>query len=263
MDHRYTHGHHASVLRSHERRSIADSAAYLEPYLRLDARLLDIGAGPGSITADFASRVAHVTATEIGEAELGLSRALCTDRGLSNVEFTVQDVHALSLPDEAFDIVHAHQVLQHVADPVAALREMARVARPGGVVAARDADYAGFFWFPLDPALDEWRRLYRAAALANGAQPDAGRRLLLWANTAGLEGASATASVWCYATPEERAWWGGMWAERILESALTRQLLDSGLAAVTDLERISRAWRSWAEASDGWFVVPHGEILVR
>ena len=51
----------------------------------------------------------------------------------------------------SFDVVHAHQVLQHLADPVAALREMRRVCRPGGLVAARDSDYAAMAWYPADP----------------------------------------------------------------------------------------------------------------
>lgn len=259
----YTHGHHESVLRSHTNRTIANSAAYLRPFLGADVRLLDIGAGPGTITMDFATHVAHVTATEIGEAELALSQTLAAERGAENIDFSVEDVHALTFPDESFDIVHAHQVLQHVADPVQALREMRRVARPGGVVAARDADYAGFIWFPLLPELDQWLQLYRDAARANGGEPDAGRRLLSWARAAGFEDVSATASTWCYATPEERAWWGGMWADRIVESALARQLVDSGMATVADLETISRAWQRWAEDGDGWFLVPHGEILCR
>jgi len=259
----YTHGHHESVLRSHTNRTIANSAGYLRPHLFADARLLDVGAGPGTITMDFAAHVGQVTATEIGEAELALSRGLAAERGISNIEFAVEDVHALGFPDDTFDIVHAHQVLQHVADPVQALREMRRVAKPGGVVAARDADYAGFIWFPLLPELDQWLRLYREAARANGGEPDAGRRLLSWARAAGFDDVSATASTWCYATPEERAWWGGMWADRILESALARQLVDSGMATTTDLQRISDAWRGWADDGDGWFLVPHGEILAR
>ncbi len=94
-------------------------------------------------------------------------------------------MHALELPAASFDVVHAHQVLQHVADPVAALREMARVTRPGGVVAVRDSDYAAFAWYPRLPGLDRWLALYEDAARANGGEPDAGRRLLAWAHAAG------------------------------------------------------------------------------
>ncbi len=259
----YTHGHHESVLRSHNVRDIANSAAYLRPHLTAATRLLDVGAGPGSITVDFAGVVAHVTATEIDEDALSLSRALAADRGIENLDFSVEDVHALSFPDDSFDVVHAHQVLQHVGDPVQALREMRRVAVPGGIVAARDADYAGFLWFPVLPELDRWLALYQAAARANGGEPDAGRRLLSWARAAGFEDVTATASTWCYASPAERAWWGGMWADRILESALARQLVDSDMATSADLQEISDAWKRWADDGDGWFLVPHGEILAR
>lgn len=259
----YTHGHHETVLRSHSSRTIANSAEYLRPHLHSEVRLLDVGAGPGTITVEFAQHVAHVTATEIGDAELALSRSLAAEQGISNIDFAIQDVHALNFEDDSFDIVHTHQVLQHVADPVQALREMRRVTKPGGMVAARDADYDGFTWFPLLPALDEWLQLYRAAARANGGEPDAGRRLLSWARAAGFDDVTATASTWCYATPEDRAWWGGMWADRILESALARQLVDSEMATPTDLRRLSDAWRAWADDGDGWYLVPHGEILAR
>ncbi|MGU3423666.1 class I SAM-dependent methyltransferase [Microbacterium paraoxydans] len=259
----YTHGHHESVLRSHSVRDIANSAAYLRPHLTAETRLLDVGAGPGSITVDFAGVVAHVTATEIDDAALSLSRDLAAARGVTNIAFSVEDVHALSFADDSFDVVHAHQVLQHVADPVQALREMRRVAKPGGLIAARDADYAGFLWFPVLPEIDRWLALYRAAARANGGEPDAGRRLLAWARAAGFEDISATASTWCYATPSERAWWGGMWADRILESALARQLVDQEMASAADLQEISDAWKRWSDDGDGWFLVPHGEILGR
>lgn len=259
----YTHGHHESVLRSHNNRTIANSAEYLRPYLHAEARLLDVGAGPGTITVDFAQHVSQVTATEIGTAELALSQRLAAERGSQNIDFAVEDVHALSFADDSFDIVHAHQVLQHVADPTQALREMRRVAKPGGVVAARDADYNGFIWFPVLPELDKWLALYREAARANGAEPDAGRRLLSWARAAGFEQVTATASTWCYAQPEERAWWGGMWADRILESALARQLVDSEMTTSQDLREISDAWKRWADTEDGWFLIPHGEILCR
>ena len=259
----YTHGHHESVLRSHRTRTAANSAAYLLPHLRETDSLLDIGAGPGTITADLAGLVGRVTATEVGEKELDLSRATVADRGITNVDFAVQDVHALTFPDGSFDVVHAHQVLQHVADPVAALREMARVVKPGGLVAARDGDYAAFAWWPRLPELDEWLRLYYAAARANGGEPDAGRRLLSWARAAGLTDVTATSSTWCYATPDDREQWGRMWADRVTESALARQLVDDGFATAGDLRRIRAGWLAWAAADDGWLSILHGEILAR
>ena len=169
----------------------------------------------------------------------------------------------LPFADGEFDVVHAHQVLQHVADPVQALREMARVTRPGGLVAARDSDYGAFAWWPRPPELDRWLELYDAAARANGGEPDAGRRLLAWAHAAGLADVTASSSTWCWATPETRDWWGGMWADRILGSALADQLLREGRSTPEELERISAAWRSWSADPDAWFSVHHGEVLCR
>jgi SAM-dependent methyltransferase len=261
----YTHGHHESVLRAHRVRTAENSAGYLLPLLRPAMSVLDVGCGPGTITVDLAARVApgEVTAVELTDSALDLARAEVQERGRSNVAFVTSDVHALDLPDDTFDVVHAHQVLQHVADPVQALREMRRVCKPGGIVAARDADYTGFVWFPQSPALDRWMALYASAARANGGEPDAGRRLLSWAQQAGFEDIAATGSVWCFATPETREWWGEMWAERIVESALARQLVESEMATPTELGEISSAWREWATARDGWLSIPHGEILCR
>src|ERR1700753_2221903 len=223
----YTHGHAESVLRSHRTRTAQNSAAYLLPYLRPGLELLDIGSGPGTITVGLAELVAPgpVTAVEVTEDALAHTGPDTERRRRPNVSLAVGDVHDLPWPADSFDIVHAHQVLQHVADPVAALREMMRVARPGGLVAVRDGDYSGFTWYPALPGLDRWRELYQAAARANGGEPDAGRRLLAWANPAGITDVSATSSTWCYADPAAREAWGGTWADRISGSAITEQLL--------------------------------------
>jgi SAM-dependent methyltransferase len=252
----YTHGHAESVLRSHRRRTAQDSAGYLLPHLRSGMTLLD--------TADLATVLGagQVTALEVTEAALDLARTEADARGQTNMTFAVGTVQALDFPDDTFDVVHAHQVLQHLGDPVQALQEMHRVCKPGGLIAVRDSDYAAFTWFPALPELDDWLALYRQAARDNGAEPDAGRRLLHWAQRARLERITATSSTWCFATPEDRAWWGGMWADRILHSDLTSQLLDSTMASEADLQRISQAWRTWAESPDGWLSILHGELLV-
>lgn len=259
----YTHGHGEVVVRSHAARSAANSAAYLLPLLRAGLDLLDVGCGPGSITADLAEAVApgRVRGIDITGDPLPGARRSAEERGVA-VEFAVDDVYQLSDPEDSYDVTHAHQVLQHLSDPVGALREMRRVTRPGGVVAVRDADYAAFTWWPADERLDAWLELYRAVAHGNDAEPDAGRRLLAWANEAGFTEVTPSASVWCYATPEDRAAWGGMWAERI-HSSVGQMALERGLAGESDLATISQAWRDWAAHPDGWFLIPHGELLAR
>ena len=259
---RYIHGHHESVLRSHTWRTVENSAAYLVPYLHEGAEILDLGSGPGTITVDFADRVApgRVLGIDASAEVVAQATALADERGVGNVTFQVGDAYALDLPDDSVDIAHAHQVLQHVADPVAVLREMARVVRPGGVIAARDVDYGGAIWFPELPGLDEWKRLYDRVHRAGGGEPNAGRRLRSWALAAGLTDVTATASVWGFSSDEERAWWGGLWADRALKSDFAGQALELE-ASQADLQRISDAWRQWAAAPDGWFAFPHGEII--
>ncbi|MFJ2784550.1 methyltransferase domain-containing protein [Streptomyces sp. NPDC093249] len=261
----YTHGHHASVLRSHTWRTAANSASYLLPELRAGLDVLDVGCGPGTITADLAALVApgRVTAVDAAGEVLAKARGVAGERGLENVEFRVADVHALDFPDDSFDVVHAHQVLQHVGDPVRALREMRRVCRPGGVVAARDSDYGAFAWYPEPPALDDWRDLYRRVARANGGEPDAGRRLFSWAREAGFTDVTTTAATWCFATPEERAWWSGLWADRTTGSVYADLAVSGGHTTADALESIADAWREWGTREDAWFLVPHGEILCR
>jgi len=261
----YTHGHHESVLRSHQWRTAANSAAYLLAHLRPGMRVLDIGCGPGTITLDLAAAVSpgRVVGLDVVPEPLAAARANAEARGDTVTRFAVGDVYALDVPDAAFDVVHAHQVLQHLSDPVAALREMRRVCAPGGVVAARDADYAAMVWHPADVRLDRWLEVYKAVARGNAAEPDAARHLLAWAHTAGLADVTCSASTWCFASPDERAWWGGLWADRVTRSALATQALERGLASRADLGELAQAWRDWAAHPDGWFAVVHGEILAR
>ncbi|MFD7729391.1 methyltransferase domain-containing protein [Kitasatospora phosalacinea] len=267
----YTHGHHNAVLRSHRSRTAANSAAYLLPELRPGQRLLDVGCGPGTITADFAELVGpegRVVGIEPVAGVLAEAAALAADRGLANLSYEVADVYRMPYADGSFDVVHAHQVLQHLPDPVAALREMRRVTAPGGVIAVRDSDYAAMTWYPEVPELDEWSALYRKVARVNGGEPDAGRRLLAWARAAGLADAPGTevvpsSSSWTFADDDERAWWSQSWAERTTRTKLADTAVAEGLATPADLERIAAGWARWGADPDAWFAVLHGELLVR
>lgn len=265
MNDTYTHGHHESVLRSHSWRTIANSAAYLEPHLRPDQRLLDVGCGPGTITVEFAGRLTDGEVIGIDYVPDIITKAAAdpATSDLANLRFAVGDVYALDFDDDAFDIVHAHQVLQHVSDPVAALREMRRVVKPDGIVAIRDADYHAMTWYPGDPVLDRWMDVYQGVARNNDAEPDAGRRLLAWSLEAGFTAPEPSASVWCFADDDSREWWGTLWADRVVASSLGEQAVEYGLATESELNEIADAFRRWRASKDAWFTVLNGEVLCR
>jgi len=261
----YTHGHHPSVLRAHAWRTAYNSAAYLLELLEPGQRLLDVGCGPGTITTDLAALVAPgaVLGLDVEPAVIVEAEERRLSIGAANVSFATGDVYALDLADASFDVVHAHQLLQHLTDPVAALGELRRVLRPGGTLAVRDSDYGAFAWAPADPRLDRWLALYHQVTARNRAEADAGRYLLGWVQAAGFADAVASSSTWTFADPESRAWWGGLWAERAQLSSFADQAVSYGLSTAAELETIAVAWREWADQPDGFFAVMHGEILAR
>jgi ubiquinone/menaquinone biosynthesis C-methylase UbiE len=262
---RYSHGHHESVLRSHRWRTAENSASYLLDHLAVGQRLLDVGCGPGTITLDLARRVAPGAVVGIdAEADVVVAADVGrVEQGVEGVRFAVGDVYALDADDGSYDVVHAHQVLQHLSDPVAALVEMRRVLVPGGLLAVRDGDCAAFVWAPEDPLLDSWLALYHEVARANGAEPDAGRFLKGWVRAAGFTDLEVSSSTWTFSSAEDRAWWGGLWADRVVHSAFATQAVDYGLASASELEAMSGAFRRWSEQDDGVFVVLHCEVLAR
>jgi SAM-dependent methyltransferase len=201
------------------------------------------------------------TALEHTEQAIALTRAELERRGVTGVTFRVGDVHRLDLPDGAYDVVHAHQVLQHVDRPVVALREMLRVTAADGLVAVRDSDYSAFTWYPEAPLLEEWLDLYLRVARANGGEPDAGRRLHAWAREAGASAVEPSTSTWLY-TGDEAVWWGDLWADRVVEGRFAEDAQRHG-ASDTDLARLADGWRGWASSPDAWFALLHGEVLAR
>lgn len=262
---RYTHGHQDSVLRSHRWRTAENSAAYLLPLLRPGMSILDVGCGPGTVTVDLAGRVSPGVAVglDIATVVLEEAEAHAREREVTNVSFVQGDVRTAALDGAPFDVVHAHQVLQFLVDPVDALRAMGRMTGHGGIVAVREGDWSTMTWAPDDPRLDRWLSIYRAVMARNGGDSTAGRRLPRWARLAGLRVGSYTTSTWTFATPAERTWWGELWADRVVSSSFAGQAIAYGLTDDDELTGIADAWRTWAAEPDGVFVVTHGELIAR
>lgn len=260
----YIHGHHASVLASHAARTAANSAAYLLPLLAPGTTLLDVGFGPGTITADLAEVVApgRLVGVERSTDALRAAQKVAEERGLTNVTLQVADAYELPFADGEFDVVHCHQVLQHVGDPAAVLREMARVAKK--VVAAREADYAAMHWYPASPGVDAWMEGYQETARARGGEPDAGRHLRAWAHAADLPALGSLTvgtSNWTYADATTTSWWGNSQADRVEQSSFNAELRAAGRTDA-DIAAMVDGWRAWGAHPDAYFTMVHGELLL-
>jgi len=265
MSDQYTHGHQESVLRSHTWRTAQNSASYLLGLLKPGQDLLDVGCGPGTITIDLGDYVNPGTVVGVDREAGVLVQAdeLRRRNQAANVRFTAGDAYHLDFGDATFDVVHAHQLLQHLTDPVAALREMRRVLRPGGVLAVRDGDYGAFTWAPDDRRLDRWLELYHQVTERNGAEANAGRYLRGWVQAAGFSEVQVGGSTWTFADSQSTAWWGGLWADRIRLSSFADQAVEYGLSNTEELGALSAAWQQWSTQPAAYFCALHGEVIAR
>jgi SAM-dependent methyltransferase len=155
------------------------------------ARCVEVGAGGGHATRQLARAVGplgRVVGVDIDPAILELARRDAEAEGLDNIEFHVAGAGRLPFDDESFDVAYARLLLTHLPEPLAALREMARVTRPGGSVIVEDLDWDGVFCHPPASAFDEYRRVHAALHRHRGGDPGIGPKLPGLFRLAGLTG---------------------------------------------------------------------------
>jgi ubiquinone/menaquinone biosynthesis C-methylase UbiE len=202
----------------HETRTAQNSAAYLLPKLQSikeinpNLTILDVGTGPGTISITLAKLIpdGHVTATDVKREILSRARVIADQEGVKNIEFQEADVFKLPFADGTFDVTHCHQVLCHLKDPWNALREMLRVTKPGGIVAAREGDVETECVWPELHGLLKFHDLIAKFMKLGGGSSTGGRQLLAWALKAGAERDRVTASfgTWYFCSETDKKIWG-------------------------------------------------------
>jgi len=234
-------------------RSAAAQAAFVRPHLRPGMTLLDCGCGPGSITVGLAELVAPgaVTGVDTDPAQVTRARALAAARGVATVRFEEASVYALPFPDGAFDAVFSHALLEHLQHPVAALREMRRVAAPAGVVGVRTRDWEGLLLAPAEPALLESVALWERLSRHTGGDPRRGKQLRGLLRAAGFARAEVSASYDCHATPATTQQWATFWAAE-LRGTMGARLRALGWTDRATLEGMAAAWTAWAARPDAF-----------
>lgn len=228
--------------------------------------LLDIGCGPGTITVGFAPFLpeGRIIGADTSPAIVAEAAELASAQGLANVSFQVADIFALPFDDNTFDVVYAHQTFPHLPRPVAALQELRRVVKPGGMVATRDA--LAFNWAPALPGLEVMvTALCRMFASGGASFEPPGKMMHAWAREAGFERAKMTVSMGgtVYSTDEEREWWARVGIERLTTDEHYRA---RAIAAGTSEEEIGLIVRDlgvWSKDPDGWYGLSQAENIYR
>lgn len=169
-------------------------------------RVADLGCGVGQVTADMAElvgRTGHVVGVDVSQDQLDQADRLCQDREIRNVSWVAASAFATGLPSASFDLVYCRYLLLHLVDPDAALREMHRLLRPGGVLVCEDGDLTSAGSEPAS-ALDLFAELFGALAPSRRVDYALGQRLYHLVRDTGFAGAQVTYNQPAYVRGEEK-----------------------------------------------------------
>ena len=262
----YSVGYDDATIEFFHRRRAASHAGFFLPYLRPGMTLLDCGCGPGTIMLDFAAAVAptEVVGVDVEANQLRSAQAQAAEQKKSNLGFAAADLYTLPFPENTFDAVFLHGVLEHMTDRVAALGEVWRVLRHGGIVGARHADFGGFLLEPAEPPLDRFVPLFEQLMIHNDGDPKAGRHQLRWLEEAGFNVLAASASYDCWTgTPLETKRNAGFLADLVGKSGFASQLIYAGLADIRVLTQMGEAFVEWSSYPHAFAAEAWGEAVAR
>jgi ubiquinone/menaquinone biosynthesis C-methylase UbiE len=237
-------------------------AEFLVPYLQSGMRLIDCGCGPGSITIDLAEYVApgEVIGVDLREDALIHARELALRRRVSTVTFRVADIRELPYPADSFDAAFACAVIQHLATPIEALREVRRVLRPGGVMGIVDGSSPIVFRYPTNPLLEAWDDLRVLARELRTGRRSTALELRALLREAGFVRAYADGNLYS----EAGAPAGSLEATRkVVEEDLLhlrglrgRLAIEEGYATQQELEQMAEALEAWGSDPDAFYARP-------
>jgi SAM-dependent methyltransferase len=129
----------------HDLYAPAGRRALLDAGLRPGMKAIDFGCGVGVVTrmlAEMVGPTGSVTGVDVNSEQLAEAAAWCESQGLRNTSFVTADACRTGLPRGQYDLAYCRFLLLHLPDPMACLREMRAVLRPGGIIVVEDGDLA-------------------------------------------------------------------------------------------------------------------------
>ncbi len=226
-------------------RTATGRAEYVLRLLRPGMRVLDVGCGPGTITAGFA--------TIAGPGNVvGLDREPGQFPESSTVEFVAGDVYALPVAEESVDVVFAHALFEHLARPADALAEIRRVLRSGGILALSTSDWSRARLRPGTANVAAALRGHYLLCRRAGGDPFAGKHVASWVTAAGFRDVRTHGRFRADMSYRQLA----RYVESRLDAALSASPLDRD-----QLASAARSAWAWSHTGDGDFTQYWVELL--
>jgi ubiquinone/menaquinone biosynthesis C-methylase UbiE len=259
----YTHGYGPPHLGELSSRTAAREAAFLIPHLRTGMSLLDCGCGTGSITLGLAERVApgQVVGVDRAPGLIDMARALAADRGATNVRFEVADVYTLPFHNASFDAVFENALLEHVGDPIKALREIRRVLKTHGLVGIRDPDYGPSLFTPASQNWEEFLSLYIRFRTHAGTSPTYARSQRAALRQAGFARSAGSGTAVSWGSSMALQDFKLVWEERCRQPAFVDTVLGQGWIDELRWNALVAELLAWCDQPDAFGLAVYCEAI--
>lgn len=259
----YTMGFSPEIMAIIRRFTAANHAAYLLPYIRPGMRVLDFGCGPGTISVSLAAAAApaEMHGIDMEESQVELARAVAQAENLDNALFQVGDVTDLPFEDEYFDVAHCHNVLMHVPDTMAALNEVKRVLKPGGIIGCSEMICESSFTYPDYGVLRRAWDIFEELLSNDDGHPQMGKAMKTRIMDAGFENLTMNAMFDVFNTPAEIEFIYTAIGQWFLAPEITQRAIDYGVATPGLIRNITASYERWREDPNALLAVAYGEAV--
>ena len=252
---KYLHGYSAEHRAFLSGRTATREAAFFLPYLKPGMKLLDCGSGMGALTTSLAEWLApgEVIGIDRESSQVEAARAWAAEKGVNNVQFKIGNIYDIPFPDASFDAVFAFTVLEHVREPLRAMREMRRVLKPGGVAGIYDPDYGTMLQTPSTPSIQELNNLMRRFSEEN-ASPYYAREQRQYLLEAGFARTEAFAFAIGGGSSQFLSGSYRVVIKPTME-AIRPWIIEHGLADDEQIDKLLAEARAWSERPDAFFAL--------
>lgn len=259
----YTMGFNDEFMESLRRHTAEASAGYLLPSLRPGMRVLDFGCGPGTISIGLAKAVepGELHGVDMEESQIELARRVVEQGGQANASFHVGDVTALEFEDSSFDVAHCHNVLMHIPDTLAALTEVKRVLKRGGIIACREMNSGSSFTHPDFGVIRKAWDMFEDLLAADEAHPQMGKDLKGFLVDAGFENLRMSASFDIYSTPKDIDFIYKIATQWFLSPEITEAAIKYGASTQALCDEVAEAYARWRDDPGAMVGIAFGQAI--